>query len=127
MSLVQSALLLSVRWTLNERVLTSQPSITLDSEGCPSAWCLIWFMISALCVVSCCDGGLKRHSSDSGTACVMRRWLSAIVTVAMNMLSMKLLAMISLGGRFMMGGSALPNSMASAANCGVGSRKSNLD
>ena len=103
------------------------PSMIFVSDGEPSAKCFVRLMISDLCVASCGDDGLKRHSSASGTACVIRWWLLAMATAAMKMSSIKLSAMMSLGGRVMRRGSAFPNSVGVLESCGVESRKSKFD
>ena len=103
------------------------PSMIFVSDGEPSAKCFVRLMISDLCVASCGDDGLKRHSSASGTACVIHWWLLAMATAAMKMSSIKLSAMMSLGGRVMRRGSAFPSSVGVLESCGVESRKSKFD
>ena len=127
MSSCQSFLLLAVRYTLKVLVLIFHPNTTFTSEGKPSAKCLVWFMMDVRWVASFGEGGWKRHSRASGTAWVILRRMSSFIAPAMKMSSIKLSAMMSLGGRVMRRGSAFPNSVGVLESCGVESRKSKFD
>ena len=127
MSAIQSFILFSVRCTLKVRVLINHPKMILHSDGSPSAQCLVTFMISSRLVASLACGGLNKQSSAKGTEWVILILFSSLSTPAMKISSMKLSAIMSLGGRVTKRGSAGAKGISFGSRLGVVSRKSNRD
>jgi hypothetical protein len=126
MSMIQSVVFSSVRWTESERVLMHHPKTTFDSSRRPSALCFVILIIGSRVHWSWGSAGRKRVSRIRGTACLIRSGRSSLSTHACMKSSIKLSVTISRAGRSTRRASAGRNGASAGSRWG-GKSSSNGD